>query len=274
MGRRRRNEDDWIWAVAQLAGLVAVLGFLSPQLRNAFSALFGIAVILLIAAVVLFIGWIIWKVVRARQQDPLSTDFGLNDSTHGGTLSVHTKPEPPSSEQLMEGLRSIDWFQFEKIVAIVYRKHGYMVTRRGGANADGGIDIVLEKNGGTKAVQCKQWKTWNVGVKSVREFLGALTDAGVKQGIFVTLCGYTGDAKQLAEKHGIQIINETDLARMMVEIGARFDPEIIDLMNDTRKFCPRCELEMVVRTAKKGDGAGQRFWGCSAYPRCRYTMPL
>jgi hypothetical protein len=58
---------------------------------------------------------------------------------------------------------------------------------------------------------CKQWKTWNVGGKPVCEFLGALTDAGIQRGIFITLAGYTGDAKQLAEKHGIEIVNESDL---------------------------------------------------------------
>jgi Restriction endonuclease len=44
-----------------------------------------------------------------------------------------------------------------------YRKQGYAVTRRGGANADGGIDLVIEMNGMRAAVQCKHWKTWNVG---------------------------------------------------------------------------------------------------------------
>lgn len=34
-----------------------------------------------------------------------------------------------------------------------------------------------------------------------------LTDAGIRNGIFSTLCGYSGDAKQLADKHGIEIVN-------------------------------------------------------------------
>ena len=61
----------------------------------------------------------------------------------------------------------------------------------GGANLDGGIDLLIEKNVIKKAVQCKQWRTWNVGVKAVREFLGALTDAKIEKGIFITLRGYT-----------------------------------------------------------------------------------
>src|SRR5439155_3054796 len=109
------------------------------------------------------------------------------------------------------------------------------------------------------AVQCKQWKSRNVGVRGLREFLGALTDAGIENGIFVTLCGYTGEAKQLADKHGIEILNETELANLLESVDARVDPEMLELLHDTRKFCPKCEMEMVLRTAMKGSGAGQQF---------------
>ncbi len=175
--------------------------------------------------------------------------------------------------ELLKQLRSIDWFQFEKLVGLTYRKLGYRVTRRGGANPDGGIDLVIEKDGQRSAVQCKQWKTWNVGVKNVREFLGALTDAGISKGIFITLRGYTGEAKRLAEKHGIEIVNEAGVAHMLELTDARFNPEAFDILRDMRKFCPKCESEMVLRTATKGLGAGKQFYGCSTYPKCRFTMP-
>ena len=28
---------------------------------------------------------------------------------------------------------------------------------------------------------------------------------------------------------------------------------------------------MILRTAKRGDKNGNRFWGCSRFPDCRYT---
>jgi len=33
--------------------------------------------------------------------------------------------------------------------------------------------------------------------------------------------------------------------------------------------CPKCASEMVLRTAKRGDNQGGKFWGCSKYPECR-----
>lgn len=272
MARRRRRDDAWIGLVAQLAGFAVLLSFLSPQVRQAIWAFGFIAICLLGVAIIGLIGFGIYRYATRAQR---ITDFVPNPNW-AMSPPPYYKPEAPAQSvgQLIEQLRGIDWFQFEKIVALAYQKLGYAVTRRGGANPDGGIDLVVERNGQRWAVQCKQWKTWNVGVKAVREFLGALTDAGIQKGVFITLCGYTGEAKQLAEKHGIEIINETGLAQMLESTSARFDPETLAILRDTRKFCPKCENEMVLRTATKGLGARKQFWGCSTYPRCRFTMPV
>ena len=32
--------------------------------------------------------------------------------------------------------------------------------------------------------------------------------------------------------------------------------------------CPKCGSEMVLRTAKRGENRGGKFWGCSKYPDC------
>jgi ssDNA-binding Zn-finger/Zn-ribbon topoisomerase 1 len=36
------------------------------------------------------------------------------------------------------------------------------------------------------------------------------------------------------------------------------------------KICPRCGNKLVLRTAKKGENAGNQFYGCSNFPKCRY----
>ncbi|MBN2701131.1 MAG: topoisomerase DNA-binding C4 zinc finger domain-containing protein [Methylothermaceae bacterium] len=38
--------------------------------------------------------------------------------------------------------------------------------------------------------------------------------------------------------------------------------------------CPRCGSEMVLRTARRGEGKGTRFWGCASFPRCRGTRAV
>ena len=57
---------------------------------------------------------------------------------------------------------------------------------------DDGMAIILTASDDERiAVQCKHWKTWNVGVKMIREFLGALKDPDIQNGIVITLRGYT-----------------------------------------------------------------------------------
>ena len=38
--------------------------------------------------------------------------------------------------------------------------------------------------------------------------------------------------------------------------------------------CARCGAQMVLRTGQSGARKGQKFWGCSNYPACRYTKNL
>ncbi|MBN8279150.1 MAG: NERD domain-containing protein [Gammaproteobacteria bacterium] len=38
--------------------------------------------------------------------------------------------------------------------------------------------------------------------------------------------------------------------------------------------CPKCGSPMVIRTARRGVGAGKQFWGCSAYPKCRMIQDI
>jgi len=75
-------------------------------------------------------------------------------------------------------------------------------------------------------------------------------------------------------KHGIRMVNQTELAKMLEAVDANYDPQLVALLKDEHKFCPKCERQMVLRTAAKGPTPGNRFWGCSAYPRCRYTLAV
>lgn len=38
--------------------------------------------------------------------------------------------------------------------------------------------------------------------------------------------------------------------------------------------CPKCSAPMARRQAKAGANAGQEFWGCSTFPKCRTIVPV
>lgn len=53
--------------------------------------------------------------------------------------------------------------------------------------------------------------------------------------------------------------------------------KFIDKAKNEGKYgnvCPLCGNGLVVRVAKKGDNIGKNFYGCSNYPKCKYTRNI
>jgi hypothetical protein len=270
MGRRRNDNSDIFGLVGPLVGLGVLSVTFFPQVRQTLQGLLWIVFAVVGVFLVFCVARLLHRYFTGHPVVPVR-------SYNFDAVILPPAPQPaeslPPVDSLFCQLRTIDWFQFEKLVERTYAKLNYHVTRQGGANPDGGIDLILEQNGQRIAVQCKQWKAWNVGVKEVREFLGALKHAQIDQGIFITLKGYTGPAKLLAEQHRIEIIDETGLTELLERTNAHFDPATLAILRDEQKYCPKCESKMVRRTAQKGANAGNQFWGCSKFPRCHFTLP-
>jgi hypothetical protein len=62
--------------------------------------------------------------------------------------------------------------------------------------------------------------------------------------------------------------NATEDKMRPIKIDTAQTPAISD-----PKICPKCGSAMVLRTARSGPNAGNQFWGCSAFPKCRSTLP-
>ena len=43
---------------------------------------------------------------------------------------------------------------------------------------------------------------------------------------------------------------------------------------NAERCCPKCGSALVIRTRKTGANAGQQFWGCSAFPKCRIVQSV
>jgi restriction endonuclease Mrr len=94
------------------------------------------------------------------------------------------------------------------------------------------VDLIIESTAETLAVQCKDSRAWTVGVRQIGEFEANLLNHRIQKGVFVTLTGCTADAKQLARKNGIQILEEADILEMLVESGLVYDHRIAGLLAD------------------------------------------
>ena len=267
MGRRRRREPDIFDIIGPIAGLVilvvmfASLGgknLFGGVLQDFFALITGVFLTVLIIAVVGIIGYFVLKSLSQKNTRPM-----YHESLKPTPFAVG-EPSPPKAESVVDKLRATDWYQFEKVVGLVYESQGYRLSRRGGANPDGGIDLLIEKNGERAAVQCKRWKKWKVDVTKVRELFGAMTHEGIPHGVIVALNGFTLEAKQLAVQHNIDIIADENLAAIIAGLAPDDQRKVLTMLADKTKYCPKCESVMEWKTPPAGK-SWKPFWGCPRY---------
>lgn len=180
-----------------------------------------------------------------------------------------------------DDLNSLNWIQFEGLLGEYYRQQGYQVKQNLNQQPDGGVDIELTKFGKVSLVQCKHWKARKVGVKVIREMYGVLLDRKADKMIIATSGEFTLDAQRFALGKELELINGTQLISMLeqaknpvYETSEAIEPQFPDSETTTPQvnlICPRCSSELVLRTAKRGTNAGMQFYGCSGFPRCRFT---
>lgn len=170
-------------------------------------------------------------------------------------------------------LNGMSWREFEMLVGEAFRRQGYAVQETGGGGADGGVDLVLRKEGKSYLVQCKQWKAYTVPVQTVRELYGVMVHREAAGAFVVTSGRFTPDAKAFAKGKNIRLIDGEQLVAQVQAAKATFQKPQPVSSHAARSSpsCPACGSEMTRRTAKKGANVGSEFWGCMRYPACRGT---
>ena len=113
-------------------------------------------------------------------------------------------------------IRDMSWQDFELLVGEAFRRKGFEVKENGGGGADGGIDLVLTKNGKKSIVQCKRWKTFSIGVPLIRELYGVMTSERANDCIFVSSGNYTAEARLFAENKPIWLIDGSGLSLIVI----------------------------------------------------------
>lgn len=179
------------------------------------------------------------------------------------------------------GLKAMSWQEFEHVVGEGFRLNGYAITENGGGGPDGGIDLVLKKDGEKFLVQCKQWRALKVGVTVVRELYGVMAAGGAAGGFVVTCGRFTEEAKAFAKGRNVTLLDGVELELMIRRTRAesasshtRQSTPVLQTSGTAAPDCPTCGVTMVERTVRRGVNAGMKFWGCTDYPSCEGTSPI
>ena len=117
----------------------------------------------------------------------------------------------------IEALKSMPWEEFEDLTAAAFRKWGFKVHHHGGAQADGGIDLIVHKEGKRFLVQCKRYKG-SVGVSVVREMFGVMISEKL-DGVYLMTSGtFTKDCWTFAKGKPIELIQGEEMAYLLGQL--------------------------------------------------------
>ena len=96
--------------------------------------------------------------------------------------------------------------------------------------------------------------------------------------------GYTGFIKKhtavlLTDAEVQQFVEAIQTGKMPKGIVTSFETRAAHLASlknrhDSTITCPKCASALVLRTVKSGAKAGSQFYGCSTFPKCRFTRPV
>ena len=112
----------------------------------------------------------------------------------------------------LSGLDDLNGFEFEAAIAGLYEHKGYSVEITK-ASGDYGVDVLARKGKDILAIQAKRY-TGKVGIKAVQEVSSGAFYYKATKAIVITNSFFTNQAKELANKTGITLINKKRLANM------------------------------------------------------------
>ena len=179
--------------------------------------------------------------------DPLKTTkkeltFRYSEISTDPLREFFLKQEEALAGQLLERLKSLDFYKFETAVLKLLEKMGYGKAVETTRTKDEGLDGIIEGDrlGFEKiGLQAKRYTDSPVSVKSINEFIGSLNRKGLKKGVFITTSRFTSEALKASEEASIggiklSLIDGMKLAKLMIEynvgvyVKERYEIKAID----------------------------------------------
>lgn len=166
------------------------------------------------------------NVENASPQDLIDSGFS--------TIEAEVKTE------LLEKLKEIDPYYFEKVILILLKRMGYGDFIETSKSGDGGIDgIINEDKLGLEKIytQAKRYNENKVRERDIRNFIGAMS-GDTSKGVFITTSTFDDSAVKKAKEahHSIILIDGTKLVDLMhqynVGIQIKTVYEVKELDND------------------------------------------
>ena len=170
----------------------------------------------------------------------VSVGIEISNSTPQDLIDIgFTQIETSIKLELLDKLKTIDPYYFEKVILILLKKMGYGDFIETPKSGDGGIDGIIneDKLGLDKIyIQAKRYGENKVREKDIRNFIGAMSgDTG--KGVFVTTSSFNEGAIKKAHDahHTIVLIDGVKLASLLhqfnvgVQVKTTYEVKELDM---------------------------------------------
>ncbi|UFJ41338.1 restriction endonuclease [Brevibacillus humidisoli] len=162
----------------------------------------------------------------------------------------------------------MDGYQFEQYVALLLKALGYQVSVTP-KSKDYGADLLLIKGEKKIVVQVKRHRK-SVGIGAVQEVAASMRYYKATEAWVITNDDFTVSARQLASSNDVRLIDRKGLTELILSVHPDLVPIPRNVLRDIPAkeiICERCGAKMVQRKSASG-----LFYGCSRFPKCRYTL--
>jgi len=168
---------------------------------------------------------------------------------------------------LRSGIDEVDKMnghEFAEFLGERFKANRYKVTMPP-RSGDFGADVIINQGAYRAVIQAKRSNS-KVGIKAVQEVIGAVKYYGAMHGIVITNNHYTNSAEKLAASNDIEMWDRDKLVDFLAEnnLNVKELPKEGD-----ENLCPQCARLLHLKTGKHG-----QFWGCSSFPKCRFSKNL
>lgn len=149
----------------------------------------------------------------------------IRDDLHT-TLETHLTRQTAQPSHFVAGTP----LDFERHCADLFRRCGYRVAETP-ASGDHGVDLIVERNGQSIAVQCKLYSQ-PVGNGAVQEVTAGRVHYGANSAVVIAINGFTSGAEVLARSNQVALIHPDDVGNLfgdssphaeLQRSGRRFD---------------------------------------------------
>lgn len=178
--------------------------------------------------------------VKSEKENEIETvtveSASPQDLIDSGFSSIETEVKT----NLLERLKEIDPYYFEKVILILLKRMGYGDFVETSKSGDGGIDgIINEDKLGLEKIytQAKRYNENKVREKDIRNFIGAMS-GDTSKGVFITTSTFDDSAIKKAHEahHSIVLIDGAKLVDLMhqynVGVQVKTIYEVKELDND------------------------------------------